>query len=82
MNWLFQLHYTQLVAHAVGVRALVCINPAREAADYGRHDQSPRVHLANFARSGAPAVAYTTVYSLTMLLRILCAQALTLTLIR
>jgi putative transport protein len=34
------------------------------------------------ARSDSPAVAYATVYPLTMLLRILCAQVLTLTLIR
>ena len=79
MNGLFQLHYTQPVAHAVGVPALRCINPA--AANHGQHDQSTRVDLANFARSGAPTVAYATVYSLTMLLRILCAQVVTLTLI-
>ena len=81
MNWLFQLHNTQPVAHAVGVPAVLCINPAREAADHGQHDQSTRVDLANFARSGAPTVAYATVYSLRMLLRILCAQVVTLTLI-
>jgi putative transport protein len=37
---------------------------------------------ANIVGSEAPAVAYATVYPLTMLLRILCAQVLALTLIR
>jgi putative transport protein len=36
----------------------------------------------NLTRSDAPTVAYATVYPLTMLLRILCAQVLTLILIR
>jgi putative transport protein len=36
----------------------------------------------NIVRSDAPTVAYATVYPLTMLLRILCAQVLALTLIR
>ena len=36
----------------------------------------------NIAGSDAPAVAYATVYPLTMLLRILCAQILALTLVR
>ena len=36
----------------------------------------------NIARSDAPTVAYATVYPLTMLLRILCAQVLALTLLR
>jgi putative transport protein len=36
----------------------------------------------NLARSDAPTVAYATVYPLTMLLRILCAQVLALILIR
>lgn len=36
----------------------------------------------NLARSDAPTVAYATVYPLTMLLRILCAQVLALVLIR
>lgn len=36
----------------------------------------------SFAGSDAPAVAYATVYPLTMLLRIICAQVLALTLIR
>ena len=36
----------------------------------------------NLAKSDAPTLAYATVYPLTMLLRILCAQVLTLTLVR
>jgi putative transport protein len=36
----------------------------------------------SLARSDAPTVAYATVYPLTMLLRILCAQVLALILIR
>jgi putative transport protein len=36
----------------------------------------------NITRSDAPTVAYATVYPLTMLLRILCAQVLTIVLIR
>jgi putative transport protein len=37
---------------------------------------------ANIAGSDAPTVAYATVYPMTMLLRVLCAQVLALTLIR
>ena len=70
MGWLFELHKTRPIAHAVGLLA-------------GRMTDPPALAFAsNIAGSDAPTVAYATVYQLTTLVRILSAQVLALALFR
>ena len=64
MGWLFELHKTRPLAHAVGLLAGSMTDPPALA------------FAANVANSDAPMVAYATVYPLTTLLRILAAQVL------
>lgn len=69
MNWLFELHEMQPLAHAVGMLAGSMTDPPALA------------FASNIAGSDAPTVAYAAGYPLTTLLRILSAQILALTLI-
>ena len=70
MGWLFELHKTRPIAHAVGLLAGSMTDPPALA------------FASNIAGSDAPTVAYATVYPLTTLLRILSAQVLALALFR
>jgi uncharacterized transporter YbjL len=70
MRWLLGLNADLPVAHAIGVIVLVCMA--------GMALGSIRVRGAGLGSAGvAPTVAYAMVYPLTMLLRVLTAQALT-----
>ena len=70
MGWLFELHKTRPIAHAVGLLAGSMTDPPALA------------FASNIAGSDAPTVAYATVYPLTTLVRILSAQVLALALFR
>ena len=70
MGWLFELHKTRPIAHAVGLLAGSMTDPPALA------------FASSVARSDAPTVAYATVYPLTTLLRILSAQVLAIALFR
>ena len=68
MGWLFELHRTQPIAHAVGVLTCVCV--------LGMALGSVQFRGIGLGTAGvlfASTVAYATVYPLTTLLRILSA---------
>jgi putative transport protein len=73
-----------LLAAGVFARAVLKMNfTALSGLLAGSVTDPPALAFANnLAKSDAPTVAYATVYPLTTLLRILCAQVLALTLIR
>jgi len=89
VNWLFDLHRTQPIAHAIGALAFVCV--------LGMALGSLKFHgislgtagmlfagtiVGHFGNPVAPTVGYATVYPLTILLCILSAQALAIILFR
>jgi putative transport protein len=85
MSWIFQVHETQPVAHAIGTPAYACVLGVAAGGEllptvFGTAGMKfPTTGLLAAVLpllSDAPTVAYTTVYPLTTLLRILSAQIL------